>query len=213
MLPASHGWQSWYPTWVWYIMRTKFLPKRRWIWGWFWIHVVIQYGQSRMTRTERHKASRPILKMLSVEHVRIAWWKNSEHRTLRTRLATDSRRNGKTKERTGRKNILTMDTQRATICTVNERKWYHWEWEIDGDAMGYPKTSSGFFENWIAEKCDWWTYCMRSINSHHTKKRKSSGKAVATWQWRYTLKSHESSLRYTAGLSSGQSHRVCAYNV
>lgn len=42
----------------------------------------------------------PILKMLSVEHVRIAWWKNSEHRTLRTRLATDSRRNGKTKERT-----------------------------------------------------------------------------------------------------------------
>lgn len=48
----------------------------------------------------------PILKMLSVEHVRIAWWKNSEHRTLRTRLATDSRRNGKTKERTGRKNLL-----------------------------------------------------------------------------------------------------------
>lgn len=41
-----------------------------------------------------------ILKMLSVEHVRIAWWKNSEHRTLRTRLATDSRLSGKTKERT-----------------------------------------------------------------------------------------------------------------
>ena len=64
----------------------------------------------------------PILKMLSVEYVWIAWWKNSEHRTLRTRLATDSRRNGKTIERTGRKNILIMDTQRATICTVNERK-------------------------------------------------------------------------------------------
>ena len=48
----------------------------------------------------------PILKMLSVEHVRIAWWKNSEHRTLRTRLVTDARLNGKTKERTRRKNLL-----------------------------------------------------------------------------------------------------------
>lgn len=57
----------------------------------------------------------PILKMLSVEHVRIAWWKISEHRTLRTRLATDSRRNGKTKERTRGKIFLTMDTQRATM--------------------------------------------------------------------------------------------------
>ena len=62
----------------------------------------------------------PLLKMLSVEHVRIAWWKNSEHRTLRTRLATDARLSGKTKERTGRKIFLTMDTQRATICTVND---------------------------------------------------------------------------------------------
>lgn len=63
-----------------------------------------------------------ILKMLSVEHVWIAWWKNSEHRTLRTRLATDSRLNGKSTERTRRKLFLTMDTQRATICTANERK-------------------------------------------------------------------------------------------
>lgn len=86
----------------------------------FWIHVVIQCGQSRMTRTERRKATAPILKMLSVEHVWIAWWKNSEHRTLRTRLVTDSRLSGKTTERTGRKIILTMDTQRATICTVND---------------------------------------------------------------------------------------------
>lgn len=62
------------------------------------------------------QGNRPrFLKMLSVEHVRIAWWKNSEHRTLRTRLATDSRRNGKTTERTRRKIILTMDTQRATM--------------------------------------------------------------------------------------------------
>ena len=57
----------------------------------------------------------PILKMLSVEYVRIAWWKNSEHRTLRTRTATYSRRNGKTTERTRGKIFLTMDTQRATI--------------------------------------------------------------------------------------------------
>ena len=56
-----------------------------------------------------------ILKMLSVEHVRIAWWKNSEHRTLSTRLATDSRLSGKTKERTGRKIILTMGVQSDTI--------------------------------------------------------------------------------------------------
>lgn len=156
----------------------------------------------------------PILKMLSVEHVRIAWWKNSEQRTLRTRTATYSRRNGKTTERTRGKIFLTMDTQRATICTVNERKGViplrtkDWWWRD-----GIPQNIIGFFENWIAEKCEWWTYCMRSINSHHTKKRKSSGKAVATWQWRYTLRSHESSLRYTAGLSSGQSHRMCAYNV
>nr|DAR37365.1 MAG TPA: hypothetical protein [Caudoviricetes sp.] len=108
----NHG----YPTGVWYTMRTKFLPKEMQIWACFWLHVVIQYGQSRMTRTERRKAHRPrFLKMLSVEHVRIAWWKNSEQRTLRTRTATYSRRNGKTTERTRGKIFLTMDTQRATI--------------------------------------------------------------------------------------------------
>lgn len=69
----------------------------------------------------RHTA--PILKMLSVEHVRIAWWKNSEHRTLRTRLATDSRLNGKPTERTRRKNLLDNGyTTCYNVGTVNERK-------------------------------------------------------------------------------------------
>ena len=65
----------------------------------------------------------PILKMLSVEHVRIAWWKISEHRTLRTRLVTDARLNGKTKERTGRKNLLDNGyTTCYNVGTVNEGK-------------------------------------------------------------------------------------------
>lgn len=70
------------------------------------------------------KAHRPrFLKMLSVEHVRIAWWKNSEHRTLRTRTATYSRRNGKTTERTRRKNLLdNVGTTCYNVGTVNERK-------------------------------------------------------------------------------------------
>lgn len=107
----NHG----YPTGAWYTMRTKFLPKEFQIWACFWEYIVIQYGQSRMTRTERRKAHRLILKMLSVEHVRIAWWKNSEHRTLRTRLVTDARLNGKTKERTKRKIFLTMGVQSDTM--------------------------------------------------------------------------------------------------
>lgn len=62
------------------------------------------------------QGNRPrFLKMLSVEYVQIAWWKNSEHRTGCTRWATNSRQTDKTTERTGRKNLLTMDTQRATI--------------------------------------------------------------------------------------------------
>ena len=68
-----------------------------------------------MTRTERRKAPAPILKMLSVEYVRIAWWKISEHRTLRTRLVTDARLNGKTKERIRRKIFLTMGVQSDTM--------------------------------------------------------------------------------------------------
>nr|DAT93173.1 MAG TPA: hypothetical protein [Caudoviricetes sp.] len=39
---------------------------------------------------------------------------------MRTRPATDSRRNGKTKEGARRKISLIMDIQRATICTVND---------------------------------------------------------------------------------------------
>lgn len=57
----------------------------------------------------------PILKMLSVEHVRIAWWKISEHRTLRTRLVTAARLNGKTTERTRMKSLLTMGVQSDTM--------------------------------------------------------------------------------------------------
>lgn len=87
----------------------------------FWEYIVLQYGQSRMTRTGRQQDTPPMIDlMLSVEHVRIAWWKNSEHRTLRTRPATDSRRNGKTKEGARRKIILTMGVQSDTMYS-NER--------------------------------------------------------------------------------------------
>lgn len=217
MLPAWHGWQLGYPTGVWYTMRTKFLPKRFQISCWLWLHVVIQYGQSRMTRTERRQAHRPKSSdKLSICSARWMGWKNSEHRTRRTRWATNSRRLDKTTERTKRKKKSSWQWIHNVLQYAqwtNERKWYHWEWTIDDDAMGYLKAPSGFFGNWIAEKCERWNHMWWWTNSHLMKKRASTGKAWGSQQWRYTLRRHESSLRYTARLSSGQSHGACMYLV
>ena len=52
------------------------------------------------------KGTPPRFPKLSICSARWMGWKSAEHRTLRTRLATDSRLNGKTTERTGWKNLL-----------------------------------------------------------------------------------------------------------
>ena len=92
--------------------------------------------------------------MLSVEHVQIAWWKNSEHSTVCTRWATNSRQTDTTTERTRRKSLDNVGTTCYNVGTMNERKEVisNNERLIDGDAMGYLKTSSWFFEKLIAEK-------------------------------------------------------------
>lgn len=139
-----HGWQLGYPTGVWYTMRTKFLPERFQICPWRRRNIVLQSRQSRMTRTGRHQTNRPELSgKLSICSAMWMGWKNSEHRTLRTRLATDSRLNDKTTERTKRKTYSWQyrnNVIQSRHSERHERMWERQRWKRTHDmgSRGYP---------------------------------------------------------------------------
>lgn len=110
MLLASHGWQSLIPYGGMVYHANKISPKRI-------SNLGLTMGVHRDTiwtvkdDTDGTPDEPPELSgKLSICSARWIGWKNSEHRTLRTRLATDSRLNDKTTERT-------------------KRKTHSWQWE------------------------------------------------------------------------------------